>query len=127
MASDIGPIKKNIRKLRKLLKKAPKLPNPDEIHDLRTQIRRFEAMLEALDVNCKRNERRVLRYLGRIRKRAGKIRDMDVLTGHASTVQVDQERDCLVQLLEYLGAETHARLPWPSCSSCPTNWLLPPL
>ena len=107
MALDIGPIKKNIRKLRKLLKKAPKLPNPDEIHDLRTQIRRFEAMLEALDVNCKRNERRVLRYLGRIRKRAGKIRDMDVLTGHASTVQVDQERDCLVQLLEYLGAERY--------------------
>src|ERR1700704_1807848 len=107
MMLNIGPIKKNIRKLRKLLKKAPKLPNPDEIHDLRTQIRRFEAMLEALDVNCKRNERRVLRYLGRIRKRAGKIRDMDVLTGHASTVQVDQERDCLVQLLEYLGAERY--------------------
>src|SRR5882762_7147532 len=107
MAVDIGPIKKNIRKLRKLLKKAPRRPNPDEIHDLRAQIRRFEAIFEALDVNCKRNERRVLRYLGRIRKRAGKIRDMDVLTGHASTVQVDQERDCLVQLLEYLGAERY--------------------
>ena len=107
MALDIGRIKKNIRKLRKLLKKAPRRPNPDEIHDLRTQIRRFEAMSVALDVNCKRNERRVLRYLGRIRKRAGKIRDMDVLTGHASTVQVDQERDCLVQLLEYLGAERY--------------------
>jgi CHAD domain-containing protein len=107
MMLDIGPIKKNIRKLRKLLKKAPRRPNPDEIHDLRTQIRRFEAIFEALDVNCKRNERRVLRYLGRIRKRAGKIRDMDVLTGHASTVQVDQERDCLVQLLEYLGAERY--------------------
>jgi CHAD domain-containing protein len=109
MMLDIGPIKKNIRKLRKLLKKAPRRPNPDEIHDLRTQIRRFEAVLEAFDVNSKRNERRLLRHLGRIRKCAGKVRDMDVLTGYASTVNVDQERDCLVQLLEYLGAERYRR------------------
>jgi CHAD domain-containing protein len=109
MMLEIGPVKKNIRKLRKLLKKAPRRPNPDEIHDLRTQIRRFEAVLEALDVNSKHNERRLLRRLGRIRKCAGKVRDMDVLTGYASTVKVGQERDCLVQLLEYLGAERYRR------------------
>src|ERR1700730_2997954 len=109
MMLDIGSIKKNVRKLRKLLKKAPRRPNPDEIHDLRTRIRRFEATLEALHMNSKRNERRLLRHLGRIRKCAGKVRDMDVLTGYASTVQVDQERDCLVQLLEYLGAERYRR------------------
>ena len=109
MMLDIGSIKKNVRKLRKLLKKAPRRPNPDEIHDLRTRIRRFEATLEALHMNSKRNERRLLRHLGRIRKCAGKVRDMDVLTGYASTVQVDQELDCLVQLLEYLGAERYRR------------------
>jgi CHAD domain-containing protein len=84
-------------------------PNPEEIHDLPTQIRRFQAMTEALGVNCKRNERRLLRHLARIRKRAGEIRDLDVLTGYASTVQLDQEYDCLVQLLEYLGAERYRR------------------
>src|ERR1700704_1115899 len=109
MMLDIGSIKKNVRKLRKLLKKAPRRPNPEEIHDLRTRIRRFEAVLEALDVNSKRKERRLLRHLGRIRKYAGKVRDMDVLTGYASTVKVDQDRDCLVQLLEYLGAERYRR------------------
>ena len=109
MMLDIGPIKKNICKLRKFLKKAPSRPNPDEIHDLRTRIRRLEAVLEALDVNYKCNERRLLRHLGRIRKCAGKVRDMDVLTGYASTVKVHQERDCLVQLLEYLGAERYRR------------------
>ena len=109
MMLDIGPVKKNIRKLRKLLKKAARRPNPDEIHDLRTRIRRFEAVLEALDLNSKHNERRLLRHLGRIRKCAGKVRDMDVLTGYASTVKVGQERDCLVQLLEYLGAERYRR------------------
>jgi CHAD domain-containing protein len=109
MVFDIGPIKKNIHKLRKFVKKVPRRPNPEEIHDLRTQIRRFQAMIEALDVNCKRNERRLFRHLARIRKRAGKIRDMDVLTGYASTVQVEEERDCLVQLLEYLGMERYRR------------------
>ncbi len=109
MVLEIAPIKKNIRKLRKFLKKVPSRPSPGEIHDLRTQIRRFEAVLEALNVNSKRNERRLLRRLGRIRKCAGKIRDMDVLTGYTSAVQVDQERDCLVQLLEYLGAERYRR------------------
>ena len=109
MMLDIGPVKKNIGKLRKLLKKAPRRPNPDEIHDLRTRIRRFEAVLEVLDLNSKHNERRLLRHLGRIRKCAGKVRDMDVLTGYASTVKVGQERDCLVQLLEYLGAERYRR------------------
>jgi CHAD domain-containing protein len=109
MVLDIGPIEKNIRKLRKLLKKSPRRPTPDEIHDLRTQIRRFEAILDALDVNSKRNERRLLRHLGRIRKCAGKIRDMDVFTDYTSTIQVDQERGCIVQLLEYLGAERYRR------------------
>ena len=109
MVFDIGPIKKNIHKLRKFVKKVPRRPNPEEIHDLRTQIHRFQAMIEALDVNCKRNERRSFRHLARIRKRAGKIRDMDVLTGYASTVQVEEERDCLVQLLEYLGAKRYRR------------------
>jgi len=40
-----------------------------------------------------------------MRKRAGKVRDMDVLTADALTLSDDEERDCLVQLLEYLGAE----------------------
>ena len=48
-----------------------------------------------------------MQTLARLRKRAGKIRDMDVLTGCASTVQVDGEQDCSVQLLEYLGAERY--------------------
>jgi CHAD domain-containing protein len=49
--------------------------------------------------------RRLLGGLKKVRKRAGKVRDMDVLTGHAITVNPSGEQDCLVQLMEYLGAE----------------------
>ncbi len=75
MALDAGRIQKTVRKLRKLLKTVPRRPSPDEIHDLRTHIRRLEAALEALALNSKRNERRVPRGLGRLRRRAGKIQN----------------------------------------------------
>jgi CHAD domain-containing protein len=97
-------IQKTVRKLRKLVKKAPKRPTPDQVHDLRTHTRRFEAATQALRLDSKRNERRVLRALARLRKRAGRVRDMDVLTAHTSNLHVDKDQDCLVQLLEYLGS-----------------------
>ena len=104
MALDTDGTQKSVRQLRKLLKNPPRQPTPDEIHSLRTHTRRFESTLDALGLDSKRNERRVLRDIGRIRRRAGKIRDMDVLTAHAVTVHPDQEQDCLVRLLECLGA-----------------------
>ena len=104
MPVDSEQIQKSVRKLRKLLKKAPKRPTPDQVHDFRTHTRRFEATLEALALDSKRNERRLLRDLARLRKRAGKVRDMDVLTGHTSSLHIDKEEDCQVQLLEYLGS-----------------------
>jgi CHAD domain-containing protein len=103
MSLDLDRIQKSVRKLRKLVKKAPKRPTPDQVHDLRTHARRFEAAVQALGLDSKRNERRLLRALARVRKRAGKVRDMDVLMSHTSTLRVDKEQDCLVQLLEYLG------------------------
>jgi len=57
-----------------------------------------------LGLNSKRQVRRVLRGLRDVRKRAGKVRDMDVLTADALTIREDGEQDCLVQLLEHLGA-----------------------
>jgi CHAD domain-containing protein len=104
MPLDPEQIQKSVRKLRKLVKKAFKRPSPNQVHDLRTLTRRFEATIEVLALDSRRNERRVLRALARLRKRAGKVRDMDVFTGHASTLHADKEQDCQVQVLEYLGS-----------------------
>jgi len=104
MALDVERIEKPVRKLRKLLKKAPKHPTPDKVHDLRTNSRRFQTAVEAFALASHGNERRLLKGLRRLRKRAGKIRDMDVLIGHALTVNPNGEQDCVVQLLEHLGA-----------------------
>jgi CHAD domain-containing protein len=107
MALDENRIQKPARRLRKLLKKNPRKPTPDNVHDLRTNSRRLEATLSALSLDSRPKERRLLKDLARVRKRAGKVRDMDVLTGFASTVHPDGEQDCSVQLLEHLGAQRH--------------------
>jgi CHAD domain-containing protein len=106
MAIDAERLQKPVRKLRKLLSKMPSQPSPEEVHDLRTNSRRIEAMLPALSLDSKRQDRRMLRRVSKLRKRAGKVRDFDVFTGYLSKIPNHRDKNaCSVQLLEYLGAE----------------------
>jgi CHAD domain-containing protein len=89
MAIDADRIHKPVRKLRQFLKKSPAKPTSGEIHDLRTNSRRLETAVDAIGPRNK-NQERVLRDLTRVRKRAGKIRDMDVLVGHAIASQIER-------------------------------------
>ena len=109
MSLNTNRIEKDVRKLRNLVKKLPRNPTPEEIHRLRTRVRRFEVELQASGLDAQRKEKWLLKQLARIRKRAGKVRDMDVLTAHLSTLRVDEERDCLIQLFEYLGAKRYEK------------------
>ena len=103
MALNRDELDKPIRKLRKLLKKMPGKPTPKQVHDLRTNSRRLDVMFEATGRNG--NERKILKQISRLRKRAGKVRDLDVLTAYASELnQSGDEADCSVRLLEHLGA-----------------------
>ncbi|MGB7197517.1 MAG: CHAD domain-containing protein [Acidobacteriaceae bacterium] len=105
MAFDLGRVEKDIRKLRRFLKHAPKHTPPKKVHSLRTAIRRFEAAMQALALDSHANERRLLRKLAKLRKRAGKVRDLDVLTGYVADLHVSGEEKCRGQLLKYLGAK----------------------
>ena len=105
MAIDIARLEESVRRLDKFLKKAPKNPTPKKIHDVRTSTRKLESALESLTIRNKAAKKRLLRDLPAIRKSCGKVRDMDVLTGHVITVKPENgEQDCLIQLLERLGA-----------------------
>ena len=104
MAFDLDSVQKDIRKLRSFLRRWPKHATPKQVHSLRTTIRRFEAAMQALALDSNANERRLLRKLAKLRRRAGKVRDLDVLTGYIAGLKTGEE-DCVVQLLEYLGAE----------------------
>ena len=106
MPIDFEQIQKPGRKLRKLLKKMSAEPNPEQVHDFRTSSRQLESTLQAFGLESSRNGHRILKPLARLRKRAGKIRDMDVLIGYTSNLRPpDGEQECALELLEHLGAE----------------------
>ena len=108
MPLDKSRLRRSVTKLRTLLKKR-KLMSPERVHDFRTHARRFEASVEALGLKSRGNEERLLHELAQLRKRAGRVRDMDVFTGCVSTVHAEGEQDCAVRLLEHLGAKRHRR------------------
>ena len=105
MALDSKRLDKPLRKLRKVVRKISKVPTQDEVHDIRTNTRRVEAILTALQLDRKRKGRRALRAVKPMRKKAGVVRDMDVFTAFAATLSSDDGNQCLVKLLEHLGEE----------------------
>jgi CHAD domain-containing protein len=105
MSFDIERIQKSTRRVRRFLRKNSKRPSSNAIHNLRTSTRSLETTFNTLGLNSKKTVKRLLRGLANVRKRAGKVRDMDVLTADALTLNQAGEQDCLVQLLEYLGAK----------------------
>ena len=105
MPVDPKKLEKPLVKLRKLVRKVSKVPTQDEVHDIRTNTRRVEAVLEALQLDRRRKGRRVLRAVTPMRKKAGNVRDMDVLTGFSTTLSSNGDDQCLVKLLEHFGKE----------------------
>src|SRR5712691_8613935 len=94
MSLDREKFHKPVKILRKLLKKFPRRPLPEHVHRLRTHTRRLDAVLRGLMLTSRRNERRLVEAIARLRKRAGKVRDMDVLAGFVCTLRVSGENDC---------------------------------
>jgi CHAD domain-containing protein len=105
MPLDLEKLDRPLLKLRKLVRRMSKVPTQGEVHAIRTNTRRVEATLDALQLSQKRKGRRVLRAVTPIRKNAGDVRDMDVLTSFSATISTDGEDECLVKLLEHLGEE----------------------
>jgi len=62
------------RDLAKLSSKSP----AESVHRFRTGTRRLQILLGELSPKLDRNEKKLLKRLARIRKRAGKVRDLDV-------------------------------------------------
>jgi CHAD domain-containing protein len=97
MAIDAAKIHKSVRRLRKATAKLSKEPSPEIIHKLRTSALKLEAIFGTLSLDSQKNERRLIQELRRIRKRAGKLRDIDVLTADLAAVHLDGETECQVQ------------------------------
>lgn len=100
---ELDRVEKPLRQMRKLLKKLPSNPAPDEVHKLRTRARKIEAVATALEQADAKQTRRLLKTLKPVRKAAGGVRDMDVLTGDLLQIHVNGTKESLVKLVEHLG------------------------
>lgn len=108
MALEPKKVGKAARRLRKFLKNHSGRLMPEQVHTLRTTIRRLEAAADAVLPKRNHRDRAILREVSRIRKRAGKIRDMDVLTANAISVAVPKnQQEQLIVLVQHLGAKRH--------------------
>jgi CHAD domain-containing protein len=103
MSFNADEVGKHFRKLRKSIRKLGKRPTPEEVHDLRTRSRQVEASLQALMLDNTGRGRKALKAVNPIRKQAGQVRDMDVLSELASGLT--SEDKCRLRLLDYLSKQ----------------------
>jgi CHAD domain-containing protein len=95
------------QKLGRELRKVSAKPQPKTVHQFRTATRRIEALGELL-LEQDRNFRKLLKQLGRLRRRAGRVRDMDVLIANLRSLKVSEEPGRKAQILRAL-ADQRAR------------------
>jgi CHAD domain-containing protein len=102
MSIDPKRMRAVVQKLeRDLIKLSPK-PQPDSVHRFRTGTRRLQILLGELSPKLDRNEKKLLKLLGRIRKRAGKVRDLDVQSAALRSLKIPREPRRKTQLVNQL-------------------------
>lgn len=103
MPLDHQKLLKPVRKLRKQINNLAAVPSPEQVHDLRTNCRKLEAILHALRLDGTKKGFRLLGSVKPIRRIAGKVRDMDVLTGLVASIPGVEKNESCVRILEHLG------------------------
>ncbi len=86
-----------------------KNPTPDNVHKFRTRLRRVETVLDQLVGDCDRNGRKLGKLLKRFRKKAGKVRDLDVQTVLLRNLRIAREAGQKPQLLRKMVAERNKK------------------
>lgn len=108
MNLDMEKAARPLRKLRSALKKLDREPTPEDVHKLRTNARKTEAVLHALTDRGGKGGHRILKELKPMRKAAGQVRDMDVLIAKAAPLCIGPDCEDMVRLLEHLAERRSA-------------------
>jgi CHAD domain-containing protein len=80
----------------------------DNVHKFRTNSRRVEALVSELVPESK-DQAKLLKLLSRLRKKAGKVRDLDVQIAFLKELKVPDRQNQRAQLLEWLEADQARR------------------
>ena len=92
-------IHKLFAKTSRQLTKAAAKAQPGAIHRMRRSIRRLEVILEELSPHLDRNQRKLLKVLSRLRRRAGRVRDIDVHVAALRSLKLSDEPGRKTQIL----------------------------
>jgi CHAD domain-containing protein len=109
MPVDQQPSRVTFRKLSRQLTKLATKPAPENVHKFRTYSRRVEAVLAELVPKLSRNDKKLLKQLGRLRKKAGRVRDLDVQIAALRSLKIPQEPARKSQLMRILSEERAKR------------------
>src|SRR6267154_96358 len=90
------------QKMERALLKLSSGQDAESVHSFRTTSRRLQTLLEQVVPETDRNRRKLLKMLDRIRKRAGKLRDIDVQLAALRSLKVPQEPRRKTQLMHGL-------------------------
>jgi CHAD domain-containing protein len=90
------------QKLEQDLVKLSSKPRAENVHRFRTGTRRLQILLAELSPKLDRNQKKLLKMLGRIRKRAGKVRDLDVQLAALRALKIPREPRRKTQLVNRL-------------------------
>src|ERR1700683_136249 len=97
------------QKLEQDLVKLSSKPQAENVHRFRTGTRRLQILLGELSPKLERSQKKLLKLLGRIRKRAGKVRDLDVQLAALRTLQIPREplrkTHLMTRLIELRGGQ----------------------
>jgi CHAD domain-containing protein len=97
------------QRLNRQLTKLARKPAPESVHRFRTYGRRVEALLDELVPDPNRNDKKLLKLLSRLRKKAGRVRDLDVQIVSLRNLKIPSEADRKAQLLRTLAEERGQR------------------
>ena len=95
-------LREPFRRLRESLKNIEKNPPPEDVHKLRIQARRIESIASALNPDGGKQARRLIKPVKQLRRAAGGVRDMDVLTTNALSLCDRSNGPSLARLIDYL-------------------------
>lgn len=109
MAFDLERNQALFAKMDGLLAKTRARPLPERVHQVRTTARRLEALIETLCPQPGGTEKKLLKRLARLRRRAGKVRDLDVQMAALRTLKIGRESERKSQLLESLADQRRRR------------------
>ena len=92
-------------KLNRQLTKLAAKPAPNSVHRFRTSGRRLEVVLTELAPNPGRNGKKLLKLLARLRRKAGRVRDLDVQGALLRSLKMPEGARHKSQLLQALMEE----------------------